>query len=187
MGWIVGVGIGILAIVLIFWFIAIYNSLVALKKRVQNAWAQIDVQLNRRHDLIPNLVNSVKGYMKFEQETLQKVIDARSKAISSGNLKDKMDAENQLTGALGRLIAVFERYPELKANKNVADLMQQLTDTENKIAYARQFYNDVVTRYNTKLMVFPSNLVANAFHFEEMTLFEVPQEVRNAPNVDLNF
>jgi LemA protein len=187
MGWIVGIGIGILAIVLIVWFIAIYNSLVTFKKRVQNAWAQIDVQLNRRHDLIPNLVNSVKGYMKFEQETLQKVIDARSKALSSGNLKDKMDAENQLTGALGRLIAVFERYPELKANENVADLMRQLTDTENKIAYARQFYNDIVTRYNTKLMVFPSNLVANAFHFEEMPLFEAPQEARNAPKVDLNF
>jgi len=186
-GWIFAIGISVLIVVLVIWFVAIYNSLVTLKKRGQNAWAQIDVQLNRRHDLIPNLVNSVKGYMKFEQETLQKVIDARSKALSSGNLKDKMDAENQLSGALGRLIAVFERYPELKANQNVASLMQQLTDTENKIAYARQFYNDVVTRYNTKLMVFPSNLVANAFHFEEMPLFEVPQEAKSAPNVDLNF
>ena len=187
MGWIVGISVGVILIILVVWFIAIYNSLITLKKRGQNAWAQIDVQLNRRHDLIPNLVNSVKGYMKFEQETLQKVIDARSKALSSANIKDKMNAENQLTGALGRLIAVFERYPELKANQNVADLMQQLTDTENKIAYARQFYNDIVTRYNTKLLVFPANIVANMFHFEELPLFEAPQEARNVPKVDLNF
>ena len=187
MGWIVGIVVSALILIIVVWMIVIYNALVTLKKRGQNAWAQIDVQLNRRHDLIPNLVNAVKGYMKFEQETLQKVIDARSKALSAGNVKDKMKAENQLTGALGRLMAVFERYPELKANQNVADLMGQLTDTENKIAYARQFYNDVVTKYNTKITIFPSNIVAGTFHFEEMSLFEIPEEVKTAPKVDLNF
>ncbi len=187
MGWILGIIISTLIFIIVVGIVVAYNSLITLKKRGQNAWAQIDVQLNRRHDLIPNLVNSAKGYMKFEQETLQKVIDARSKALGAGNIKDKMKAENQLTGALGKLIAVFERYPDLKANQNVADLMKQLTDTENKIAYARQFYNDVVTRYNTKIMVFPSNIVAGTFHFEEMPLFEVPEEIKTAPKVDLNF
>ncbi len=187
MGLILGGLIAIVVIVIVIWIVAAYNSLVTLKKRAQNGWAQIDVQLNRRHDLIPNLVNSVKGYMKFEQETLQKVIDARSKALGAGNIKDKMDAENKLTGTLGRLIAVFERYPDLKANQNVSSLMEQLTDTENKIAYARQFYNDIVTRYNTKTMVFPSNFVANIFHFEEMSLFEISEEIKKDPKVDLNF
>ncbi len=187
MGWIVGIAIGVLALIFVIWFIVAYNTLVTLKKRGQNAWAQIDVQLNRRHDLIPNLVSSVKGYMKYEQETLQKVIDARTKALSSENVKDKMKAENQLSGELGRLIAVFERYPQLKADQNVSNLMQQLTDTEDKIAYARQFYNDIVTRYNTKLMVFPSNLIANAFHFKEEGLFEAPTETKETPKVDLNF
>ena len=187
MGLILGGLIAVVVAVILIWIVAAYNSLVTLKKRVQNGWAQIDVQLNRRHDLIPNLVNSAKGYMKFEQETLQKVIDARSKALGAGSVKDKMDAENKLTGALGRLIAVFERYPDLKANQNVSSLMEQLTDTENKIAYARQFYNDIVTRYNTKIMIFPSNLIATIFHFEEMTLFEVPEEIKGAPKVDLNF
>lgn len=146
LGWIIGIVIAAIVVILVIWLISAYNSLVILRKRGQNAWAQIDVQLNRRHDLIPNLVESAKGYMKYEQETLQKVIDARSKAVGAGNIKDKIDAENQLTGALGRLLAVFERYPDLKANQNVAMLMEQLTDTENKIAYARQFYNDIVTR-----------------------------------------
>ncbi len=181
--WLIVVG---LIVTVGVWFMAAYNALVILKKRGQNAWAQIDVQLNRRHDLIPNLVNAVKGYMKYEQDTLQKVIDARSKAVASSNPKEKMEAENQLSGALGRLLAVFERYPDLKANTNVSDLTKELTETENKIAYARQFYNDVVTRYNTKLMVFPSNIVANIFHFNEMMLFEAPSQSREVPNVDLN-
>ncbi len=187
LGWIIGIIVAAVVFIIIVMMIAIYNSLVTLKKRGQNAWAQIDVQLNRRHDLIPNLVNSAKGYMKYEQETLQKVIDARSKAVGAGTVKDKIDAENQLTGALGRLLAVFERYPDLKANQNVSMLMEQLTDTENKISYSRQFYNDIVTRYNTKTMVFPSNIMANMFHFEEMPLFQVEGEVREAPKVDLNF
>ncbi len=177
--------VGIVAVIGI-WFMAAYNALVTLKKRAQNAWAQIDVQLNRRHDLIPNLVNAVKGYMKYERDTLQKVVEARAKAVSSGTPREKMEAENQLSGALGRLLAVFERYPDLKADKNVSDLMKELSETENKIAYARQFYNDIVTRYNTKLVVFPSNIVANIFHFEEMALFEAPTQAREVPNVDLN-
>jgi|UniRef100_A0A7V3REE9 LemA protein len=187
LGWIIGIVIAAIVVILVIWLISAYNSLVILRKRGQNAWAQIDVQLNRRHDLIPNLVESAKGYMKYEQETLQKVIDARSKAVGAGNIKDKIDAENQLTGALGRLLAVFERYPDLKANQNVAMLMEQLTDTENKIAYARQFYNDIVTRYNMKTAVFPSNIVANLFKFEEMPLFKVEEEVKAVPKVDLNF
>ncbi len=186
LGLIIGIVVVAILVIIVVWLIAAYNSLVTLKKRGQNAWAQIDVQLNRRHDLIPNLVESAKGYMKYEQETLQKVIDARSKAVSAGNIKDKIDAENQLTGALGRLLAVFERYPDLKANQNVQMLMEQLTDTENKIAYSRQFYNDIVTRYNTKTAVFPSNIVANLFKFEEMPLFRAEEEVKSVPKVDLN-
>lgn len=181
--WLIVVGI---VSVIGIWFMSAYNTLVTLKKRGQNAWAQIDVQLNRRHDLIPNLVNAVKGYMKYEQDTLQKVVEARAKAVSSSNPQEKMKAENELSGALGRLLAVFERYPDLKANANVSDLTKELTETENKIAYARQFYNDVVTRYNTKLMIFPSNIVANLFHFDEMALFEIPSQAKEVPNVDLN-
>ncbi|MDN5337013.1 MAG: LemA protein [Thermotogaceae bacterium] len=177
----------IIAIVVIA-FIAIYNSLVVKRKRVQNAWSQIDVQLKRRHDLIPNLVNAVKGYMKFEQETLQKVVEARSKAVGAGNLQDRMKAEGELSGLLSRLLVVMEQYPDLKASQNVAQLTEELTSTENKISYARQFYNDTVMKYNTALEVFPSNIVASMFRFEPYPFFEITsEEERNAPKVDLNF
>lgn len=180
----------VLFVILLLWVIGSYNKLITLKKQSENSFAQIDVQLHRRHDLIPNLVNSVKGYMKFEQETLEKVVEARSKAVSAdktGNVKDISQAENQLSGALSKLLVVVEKYPDLKANQNVRDLMEQLTTTENKISYARQFYNDTITKYNTKLSVFPTNIIANMFNFKDKTLFEAAESVKENPKVDLNF
>lgn len=169
-------------------FVGIYNSLVLKKKRAQNAWSQIDVQLKRRYDLIPNLINSVKGYMKFEKETLEKVIEARSKAIGARNLQDRMKTEGELSGLLSRLLVVMERYPDLKASQNVSQLVKELTSTENKISYARQFYNDTVMKYNTAIEVFPSNIFAKIFKFEPYPFFEIPSETeREAPKVDLNF
>jgi len=169
-------------------FIAVYNSLVVKRKRVQNAWSQIDVQLKRRHDLIPNLVNAVKGYMKFEKETLEKVIEARSKAVNAGNLQDRMKAEGELSGFLSRLLVVMEQYPDLKASQNVTQLTEELTSTENRISYARQFYNDTVMKYNTALEVFPSNIIASLFKFKPYPFFEISSEAeREAPKVNLDF
>jgi len=178
--------LGIVAIVLI-WFVATYNSLVRSRKRVENAWSQIDVQLKRRHDLIPNLVNAVKGYMKYEQETLQRVMEARAKAVSGGSFEDRMKAEGEISTILGRLFALMENYPDLKANSSVNQLLEELTSTENKISYARQFYNDSVMMYNTKLEVFPSNVVAKMFGFKPYPFFELPEEEKEAPKVDLSF
>lgn len=180
--------LGVVVVVAI-WIISVYNNLVVFKKRVENSWAQIDVQLKRRHDLIPNLVSSVKGYMKFEQETLDKVMQARARAVSAQGVEQKIQAEKELGGFLGRLMAVVENYPDLKANQNVTQLMEELTTTENKISYARQFYNDTVTRFNTKIEIFPNNVVAGMFSgkFSSFPLFEVTEEsVREAPKVDLN-
>ena len=150
---------------LVFWFIGAYNKLIGLKNQVANAWKQIDVQLKRRHDLIPNLVNTVKGAMQFERETLEAVVSARNKAIQvqqapGVSVSQTAAAESQLTGALSRLLAVVESYPDLKATGNVAQLQEELTSTENKIAFARQLYNDTATQYNTKQQQFPTNLVA---------------------------
>lgn len=178
--------LGIILLIL-FWVIGTYNSLVKLKKMIENAWSQIDVQLKRRHDLIPNLVNSVKGYMKFEQETLEKVLQARASAISSKDISKKIEAENQLTGALSKLLAVVENYPDLKANENVNSLMEELRKTEDKISYARQFYNDIVMKYNTKISVFPSNIIASMFKFKEAPFFKVEEAEKEVPNVDLSF
>jgi len=178
----------IILAVLVVIFIGIDNSLGLKRKRVQNAWSQIDVQLKRRYDLIPNLVNAVKGYMKFEKETLEKVIEARSKAMGAGNLQDRMKAEGELSGLLSRLLVVMERYPDLKASQNVSQLIEELTSTENRISYARQFYNDIVMKYNTALEVFPSNIIATMFKFESYPFFEISSETeREAPKVDLNF
>ena len=178
--------IGGIIFILIAFTIGAYNSLVKLKKMVRNAWSQIDVQLKRRHDLIPNLVNSVKGYMEYEKETLQKVMEARNKALNAGNLGEKMSAEGELSGVLGRLFAVMENYPDLKANQNVQSLMKELSDTENKISYSRQFYNDIVTKYNTKIEVFPSNIIAKSFGFKEEELFKVENDAeKEAPKVEL--
>jgi len=174
-----------LIVIGVIWLVVTYNGLVRLKKRVENAWSQIEVQLRRRHDLIPNLVNSVKGYMKYEKETLERVMNARAKAVSGGSMEERMKAEGELSGLLSRLFAVMENYPDLKANENVSRLMEELTSTEDKISYSRQFYNDVVMKYNTKLEVFPSNIVARMFNFKPSLFFETPEETKEVPQVDL--
>lgn len=176
--------VGIVAIIAI-WVIGSYNSLIRLKKMIENAWSQIDVQLKRRYDLIPNLVNSVKGYMKYEQETLEKVMNARAAAISSKDISKKIEAENELTGALSKLLAVVENYPDLKANENVKSLMEELKKTEDKISYARQFYNDIVMKFNTKISVFPTNIIAKMFNFKEATFFKIEESEKEVPKVDL--
>lgn len=172
--------------VLGIWIISTYNTLTALRLRLQNAWRQIDVQLKRRYDLIPNLVETVKGYMQYEQDTLQKVIEARSQAMASKGAKEAAEAENALTQSLGKIFALMENYPELKANKNVLDLQEELTTTENQIAFARQYYNDLVTQYNTKQQVFPSNLLAGIFGFKPSEFFEVPDGQKALPRVNLS-
>src|SRR5688572_12114111 len=146
--------------------IGIYNGLVAARQQVENAWAQIDVQLKRRYDLIPNLVETVKGYMNFEQETMQKVIEALSAAVSAQGPAAKGAAEGQLTQALGGIFALAEAYPDLKSNTNMQQLQEELSTTENKIAYSRQFYNDSVMNYNTKTEQFPSSIFAGMFNFK---------------------
>lgn len=160
-------------ILVLLWFVAIYNSLIQLRLRVKNAWSQIDVQLKRRHDLIPNLVEVAKGYMKYEKETLENVIKARTQATQATAIKDKQDAENFLTSTLRSLFAVVERYPDLKANQNMLKLHEELTSTENKISFARQYYNDEVTRYNTSINSVPTNVVASMFNFKGEELFEL--------------
>jgi LemA protein len=165
--------------------ILLYNRLVGLNNQVKNAWRQIDVQLKRRHDLIPNLVEVVKDYMSYEQETLQKVIQARNQAISAHNPEEAIAAEGVLGGALGRLFALMENYPDLKANENVARLMEELSATENKISFSRQFYNDSVMALNNAVQAFPSNIVAGMFAFREATYFEVPETETAVPKVDL--
>lgn len=172
--------LAIVAAVVAF-FIGIYNALVRLRNRCQNAWAQVDVQLRRRYDLIPNLVETVKGYAKHEQETFQKVTEARSNAMNAQTVQEQGKAENMLTGALKSLFAVAESYPDLKANQNFLMLQEELAGTEGKIAYARQFYNDSVMKFNTKQQVFPSNIIANMFNFEEMEYFEIDEEEAREP------
>jgi LemA protein len=160
-----------------------YNGLVSLRNRIENAWAQIDVQLTRRYDLIPNLVETVKGYASHERETLDAVIEARNAGMNATGPHDQAEAENQITGALKSLFALSEAYPDLKANQNFAQLQEELTGTEGRIAYARQFYNDTVYRYNTKIQSFPSNVLANAFRFSEREYFEADDESRGPTQV----
>ncbi len=174
-----------LAVIILLWVVGLYNRLVRLRNTVRNAWSQIDVQLKRRHDLIPNLVEVVKDYMSYEQETLTKVIEARSKAINAQGVGDIATAENQLTGALKSLFAVMENYPDLKANQNVMALQEELTSTENKIAFARQYYNDSVMRLNNATELFPSNIIANAFGFQRERYYEVPDAEKEPIKVDL--
>src|SRR5215217_7952890 len=162
--------------VIVLWVIGAYNALISLKNQAVNAWKQIDVQLKRRHDLIPNLINTVKGAMNFERQTLEAVVAARNTAIaasSTGNVAATAQAETQLTGALGRLLAVVEAYPDLKATGNVAQLQEELTSTENKIAFARQLYNDTATQYNTRQAQFPANLVAGTAGAHPVELWEI--------------
>ena len=182
-------GLALLAVVLFLWGMGVYNGLITLRNRYKNAYSQIDVQLKRRYDLIPNLVETAKGYMKHESETLEAVVKARSLAVGAGQkaaadpgnpdaIKNLQGAESQLSGALSRLLMVSEAYPDLKANQNMLAIQEELTSTENKIAFARQAYNDSVMGYNTQREVFPSNLIAGFFNFAAAALFEVdsPEE-----------
>ena len=174
-------------VVIAFWIMGAYNSLIALKNRVVNAWKQIDVQLKRRHDLIPNLVNTVKGAMDFERSTLEAVISARNKAVSATGVRATAQAEGELTQALGRLFALTENYPDLKSNQNVLQLQEELTSTENKIGFARQLYNDTATEYNTKQMQFPTNLVAGLAKASPAELWQIEDAGERAvPTVDLS-
>lgn len=168
--------LGVIVILLAVFLISVYNSLVQLRQRVQNAWAQVDVQLKRRYDLIPNLVGAVKGYAQHEKATLESVTQARNMAMNAKNIQEQMQAENMLTGALRSLFAVAEAYPELKANANFMQLQAELTDTESKIAFARQFYNDTVQKFNTKLELFPTNLVAGMLGFAMVDYFNLQGE-----------
>lgn len=177
----------LIVIGVIVWAIAKYNALVTLRNQVANGWKQIDVQLKRRHDLIPNLVNTVKGYMEFEQETLQKVIAARNAAVSATGVADAAAKEGALSGALSRLFALAENYPTLKANENVKQLQEELSSTENKISFARQFFNDIATKFNIAQQVFPGNIIAGIFGFTPSELFEITDAAeRNVPQVDLS-
>lgn len=182
----IGVLAGLLLIVVAF-LIATYNKLVQLRQRVQNAWSQVDVQLKRRYDLIPNLVNTVKGYAQHEKDTLERVTQARNMAIEAGNITDQAKAENMLSGALKSLFAVAEAYPELKANTNFMQLQTEISDTESKISYARQFFNDTVQIFNTKIEVFPNNLVAGMMGFQMVDYFTLQGEVEARQNVKVNF
>ena len=174
--------IAIIVVIALF-IIGIYNSLVQLRNKVRNQWSQIDVVLKTRADLIPNLVETVKGYAKHENETLEAVIQARNTYVSATTPEDQMKASGEITNALTKLFALSESYPELKANTNFMDLQQKLTETEDKIRYARQFYNDAVNKYNNKVEMFPSNFVAGMFHFEAAKLFEIAEADREAPKV----
>jgi len=178
-----------IVVILIFVFIGIYNGLVRTRNQVKNAWAQIDVQLKRRHDLIPNLVETVKGYMKYERETLEAVTKARNYAqqVSSASAGERSKAEGELSSALTRLLAVAENYPDLKANQNFLALQEELTSTENKTSFARQFYNDAVLNYNNQVQTFPANIVAGMSGFKTGEFFEVTAEAeREAPKVSFS-
>ena len=176
----------IVIVVICIVVVAMYNNLVSLRQRVQNAWSQIDVQLKRRFDLIPNLQETVKGYMAHESETFSKIAELRTAWASSTTVAEKADISNQLTEALKTIMAVSESYPDLKASESFAQLQEELRNTENKIAYSRQFYNDTVTMYNTKLEMFPSNLIAKAFNFKPSEWFDVVDE-KEKQNVKIDF
>lgn len=174
-------------VLLVLWVIGAYNSLIGLKNKVANAWKQIDVQLKRRHDLIPNLVNTVKGAMDFERNTLEAVIAARNKAVNATGVAATAKAEGELTQALGRLFALTEAYPDLKATGNVAQLQEELTSTENKIGFARQLYNDVVTEYNTRQATFPTLLIAGMAKASPAELWQITDDTERAvPTVDIS-
>lgn len=178
------IGLIILIVILVLIFISMYNSLIQLRNQVKNAWSQIDVQLKRRYDLIPNLLETVKGYAAHEKETFQNVVEARSKAMSANSIQEKSSAENAFSGAISKFLLVVENYPELKANENFMMLMEELTSTENKISFSRQAYNDSVLFYNNKIEMMPSNIIAGMFNFTKETFFEVENKVeRENPKV----
>ncbi len=182
MWWII---ILVVIVVLVLWIIATYNSLVSLRNRVRDSWSQIDVQLKRRFDLIPNLVETVKGYTKHESETLENVVKARNTYLSANTPEEQMKADGELTKAVSKLFALSESYPDLKANTNFLELQSELNETENKIAMSRQFYNDIVMQYNNKVEMVPSNIVASIFKFTKETYFEANDAERE--NVKVKF
>ena len=182
-GWIF---LGVLVLGVIFGVMA-YNDMIRLENQVENAWSQIDVQLKRRHDLIPNLVETVKGYAEHEQETLEKVIQARSQAVNASSVKEQAQAEGMLNQALEKLSFVVEDYPDLKANENFRELQEELTATEDKIAFARQSYNNQVLQFNNKIEVFPANFIARLFAFDQREFFEIENEAeRETPEVSFS-
>lgn len=172
----------IVALIVIY-FIGGYNSLVSLRNQVKNAWAQVDVQLKRRYDLIPNLIETVKGYMGHEKETLENITKSRSQALNATGVSEKIQAEQGLDQALNRFNVVVENYPELKANQNFMELQEELTATENKIAFARQAYNDQVYFLNNKIQMFPSNMIAGMFGFGDAAYYRIEENEREAPRV----
>jgi len=175
-------GVGL---VIVLWFISAYNGLVRLRNHVRNAWSQIDVQLKRRHDLIPNLVNTAKGYLKHEKEVLENVTKARQQAVDVSGVKNQAEAENFLSQTLRSLFAVAENYPDLKANTNMLALQEELASTENKISFARQHYNDSAMRFNTRIEQFPTNTIAGMFNFEAAEFFEIEEPAeREVPKVE---
>ena len=185
-GWVIALlVIGGIVLVLLLFVVFTYNQLVVLRNRVKDQWSQIDVQLKRRFDLIPNLVNTVKGYAKHEKETLDAVIKARNTYVTASTPNEKIKANQELSGMLTKLFALSESYPDLKANANFIELQQELKETENKIAIARQFYNDTALTYNNKVQMVPSNIVASMFHFEKEEFFEANEEERK--NVKVEF
>ncbi|MEE2718321.1 MAG: LemA family protein [Planctomycetota bacterium] len=196
-GTIVAIAVGGFVLLLVFWCIAAYNKLVLGRNRVKNGFAQIDVQLNRRYDLIPNLIETAKGYMKHERETLEAVTEARNQAAAAsqavagdptnaGAMQALSGAEGSLLGALGKLNISMEAYPDLKASANMLQVQEELTTTENKIAFSRQAYNDAVMQFNVQRESFPDSIIANVFNFDEAQMFEVEDTVREAPTVDFS-
>jgi LemA protein len=179
--WIVLAAVAVLAVALVL----VYNRLVALRARVNNGWSQIDVQLRRRYDLIPNLVETVQGYAAHERELFERVTEARARAIGASGVDDQASAENAITAGMRQLLAVAEAYPDLKANQSFLALQEELTGTESKIAYARQFYNDQVMKLNTRIQSFPSNLIARTFGFAPREFFDIEDPVRGPVQVDL--
>lgn len=179
--------IWIIAIVIVLWFVLTYNSFIKDRNRVDEAWSDIEVQLKRRYDLIPNLVTTVKGYATHESAVFEKVTTARSKAMQAGSVQDQIEAENMLTGALKSLFAIAEAYPDLKANTNFLELQREVSDTENKIQAARRFYNGNVRDYNTKLQSVPSNIVGNLFAFKKKEFFDIPDDGVESKPVEVKF
>ena len=177
--------IGVIVLLILIWGVATYNSLVDFRNRVKDSWSQIDVQLKRRFDLIPNLVETVKGYTKHESETLEEVIKARNTYLSANLPEDQLKADGELTNAINKLFALAENYPDLKANQNFQQLQQELQQTEDKIAMARQFYNDIVMQYNNKIEMVPSNIIASIFKFKQEKFFEANETEKE--NVKVQF
>ena len=183
-GWLIAlIIIGAIILLLLLYVMGVYNKLVTLKNRVKNQWSQIEVLLKRRADLIPNVVETVKGYNKHEKETLDAVISARSKAVGAKTPEDEIKANGELSQALSRLLVVAEAYPDLKANTNFLELQRELKETEDKISYARQFYNDTASNFNIQIEVFPSNIVASMFNFKQQPLFEAEEKDKEVPQV----